>query len=421
MKTLKTLKLLKEQLYFKGFSRTYALEVHNAAQTFELLRCLQAEYAGIMTDILYGNWEDTLNGLGANGMAEFLDRFETVFTDELFQKTDYITGCFRRGSMFFKLQFPEKKLILTAIDDPYQLRENSPIEYYQEEDLIIRYDPDMDACYTFNPVKKQWLPDASAHYRFASYDSWFRPITPPPEADKSYDDRITADRMEFLNLTEEEKKQDYRERRKQFEDQRQEQYKKVTQAMETPTAIITGYRFSATGVFGYVFYQKQEKLCSVSSIVVPSPPLTITGKSRIWKYSPTQSDCAHKICMSVRDELTGKEAFRLSQREDRSWLMEGTDEEFPADVRWEISDEDGKIMFYYHEAYEWLTKQKVAAIEKITEAEWIPEVLGMNVEPAFRVNIFDNNEEFEESVLAIVAFPMLRSSAISYCRQIEHD
>lgn len=46
--------------------------------------------------------------------------------------------------------------------------------------------------------------------------------------------------------------------------------------------ILTGYRFYATGVFGYTFYENDEKICSISSYVVFSPPATIIGFSREW-------------------------------------------------------------------------------------------------------------------------------------------
>ncbi len=45
---------------------------------------------------------------------------------------------------------------------------------------------------------------------------------------------------------------------------------------------IIGFKYSATGVFGYVFYDGKNKICSVSSLVVPSPPVTMNGDNLRW-------------------------------------------------------------------------------------------------------------------------------------------
>ena len=50
--------------------------------------------------------------------------------------------------------------------------------------------------------------------------------------------------------------------------------------MENSMDNIIGFRYEATGVFGYEFYRDKEKLCAVSSMVVPSPPVTISGYGR---------------------------------------------------------------------------------------------------------------------------------------------
>ena len=38
---------------------------------------------------------------------------------------------------------------------------------------------------------------------------------------------------------------------------------------------MTGCRYSVTGTFGYKFYMEKELKCTVSSNVVPSPPVSI--------------------------------------------------------------------------------------------------------------------------------------------------
>ena len=48
---------------------------------------------------------------------------------------------------------------------------------------------------------------------------------------------------------------------------------------------LNGYRFSATGVFGYDFYDAQKELCTVSGILAPSMPVTIRGRGCAWNSS----------------------------------------------------------------------------------------------------------------------------------------
>ena len=49
------------------------------------------------------------------------------------------------------------------------------------------------------------------------------------------------------------------------------------------TERITGYRYAATGVFGYEFYRGSDKVCTLSSLVVPSPKVLINGYGKSWE------------------------------------------------------------------------------------------------------------------------------------------
>ena len=45
---------------------------------------------------------------------------------------------------------------------------------------------------------------------------------------------------------------------------------------------LIGFQYSSTGVFGYTFYRNGNKICTVSSLVVPSPTVHIHGLDRDW-------------------------------------------------------------------------------------------------------------------------------------------
>ena len=75
---------------------------------------------------------------------------------------------------------------------------------------------------------------------------------------------------------------------------------------------LIGYRFDATGVFGYSYYTTTDKVCSVSTIVAPSAPVMIHGRSTTWR-SDFDKNCT--ICpgltRSITDELSGIQIFRI--------------------------------------------------------------------------------------------------------------
>ena len=47
---------------------------------------------------------------------------------------------------------------------------------------------------------------------------------------------------------------------------------------------LIGYRYYATGVFGYSFYKGKDDICSVSGLVVPDFPVIIRGETKEWEY-----------------------------------------------------------------------------------------------------------------------------------------
>ncbi len=229
----------------------------------------------------------------------------------------------------------------------------------------------------------------------------------PNQAMSSYEERITVDRMQFIHLSEEEKHMDYREERKKDDEIRQKQLQAVKKRLAQP-ALITGYRFSATGVFGYAFYKGQEKVCVVSSLVGPSAPVRIAGRTRSWEGVSCGDD--ETECISRVIDLTDQhEAFNVVTTEENNYQIWLKDEEFPVPDHWDVTIENERYRFCFPSVDRWHEPWMVASLERITTADWIPDIPGMDVEPRFLAKVYDDYDEFEEVLLAILSFPLLKA------------
>lgn len=74
---------------------------------------------------------------------------------------------------------------------------------------------------------------------------------------------------------------------------------------------LTGYRFDATGVFGYSFYNDVNKFCSVSSSVGLSAPVRILGNRVKWKSDFDNCTVFPGLARSIIDESKGTQLFSI--------------------------------------------------------------------------------------------------------------
>ena len=75
---------------------------------------------------------------------------------------------------------------------------------------------------------------------------------------------------------------------------------------------IMGYRISATGVLWYEFYENHKLICTANSIIVPSPPVRISGYGYEWNSEFDQeSTIIPGLTRYVLDHKTKEEVFRI--------------------------------------------------------------------------------------------------------------
>ena len=82
------------------------------------------------------------------------------------------------------------------------------------------------------------------------------------------------------------------------------------------------------------------------------------------------------------------------------------DEGFPPDGRWDVETEGDSFVFLIP-IDRWTAPERFAVLERVDGTDWLPDCPGMDVEPRFRVEIYNAGEELEEEILAVLAFPML--------------
>lgn len=74
---------------------------------------------------------------------------------------------------------------------------------------------------------------------------------------------------------------------------------------------IIGYRFEATGVLGYEFYNINDKICSVSSVVAPSESVRIFGNGVTWRSDFENCTIFPGLTRNINDESNGKQVFQI--------------------------------------------------------------------------------------------------------------
>lgn len=74
---------------------------------------------------------------------------------------------------------------------------------------------------------------------------------------------------------------------------------------------LIGYRFDATGVFGYAYYINGDHVCSVSSIIAPSSSVMIYGNGVTWKSDFENCTIFPGLTRSIHDESNGTQLYQI--------------------------------------------------------------------------------------------------------------
>lgn len=163
---------------------------------------------------------------------------------------------------------------------------------------------------------------------------------------------------------------------------------------------IISYRLSATGVWGYTYYQGREHIGETACEIGRSATVRITGEDIAW-YSPFRivTDIVPGVSRRVRDNQTEEELYRvIFWRPGLYELTARTD----AGENWSMTAEEvnGRYMFVRPGG-------PVAAVtERLQEAEWIPPT-GTRIEPAFRTRFYEQQDS-PGFLMMVLSFPALK-------------
>lgn len=88
---------------------------------------------------------------------------------------------------------------------------------------------------------------------------------------------------------------------------------------------VIGWRYSSTGVWSYEFYCGSNKLCTVSSLVIPSPPVGISGCGMTWE-SPFDKDSTIFSGQKryIYDKVTREKVAVLTYMEHGRYTINGS-------------------------------------------------------------------------------------------------
>ena len=165
--------------------------------------------------------------------------------------------------------------------------------------------------------------------------------------------------------------------------------KEKTKQAKTRESI--GYRYSVTGVFGYVFFCGSQKLCAVSSMVALSPTIWMDGYGLRWKSDFDQESTIVPGLTRYIHSDSDTSVARVVYRGCGEYEIVGF-----ATVRYDENSysffRDGKV---------------IAQIGRYRgETVWLPEAMERNYKPWF---VAEWNQELDqESGLLILSFPMLK-------------
>lgn len=168
--------------------------------------------------------------------------------------------------------------------------------------------------------------------------------------------------------------------------------------LETDAAIsasptLIGYKYSVTGSFGYSFLHGNSKIVTVSSLVIPEPPIRILGNGIVWE-SPCFNDTIFPgISRYVFDEKAGHAVCKIT------YIKRG---------QYKLND---FVIAYcgLEETVFCRNDQQIARITLCHEKKLpIPASLDpyLDWQPSYEVFVSENVDN--ELLMVICAFPMLR-------------
>ena len=156
------------------------------------------------------------------------------------------------------------------------------------------------------------------------------------------------------------------------------------------------FRISATGVWGYDFYdQNRRKTGSVGALVIPNEPVGIHSANCHW-YSRFSMDTTivPGTGRRVKDQRTGEEIYRLIYWGPGLYQIRSDSQSVRVEIR------EGQYLFGQP------GMPVTALTERISDAGWTPPEGSMEAEPWFRTTFFE--EVTEQYALMALSFPALR-------------
>lgn len=162
---------------------------------------------------------------------------------------------------------------------------------------------------------------------------------------------------------------------------------------------IISYRLSATGIWGYSYYQGKQRIGETTCQIGQSGTVRIVGEDIEW-YSPFRlaTDIVPGISRRIMDNRTEEELYRIIFW--RPGLYEITARTDEGDWSMTVEELNGKYMFAQN------GMPAAAVMERLFETEWIPPT-GARPEPAFRTTFF-SQEDSPGFLMTVLSFPALK-------------
>ena len=155
-----------------------------------------------------------------------------------------------------------------------------------------------------------------------------------------------------------------------------------------------GYRFHATGVFGYKFFNAEsDTVCSVSSVVAPSAPVTIISDTVTWESDFENCTIYPGLSRDVVDKSKDQQILQL--------VYKGTGK-YTINESIEVYCDTDNFAFYRDD----IIIAKTERINSNSEHLQIVSDAEYDYDPYYRITA--DNGIHRELLLVILSFPMLR-------------
>ena len=162
---------------------------------------------------------------------------------------------------------------------------------------------------------------------------------------------------------------------------------------------VISYRLSATGIWGYSYYDGKEYIGETACQIGRNSTVRIIGGGIVWYSSFTiDTDIVPGVSRRIKENLSDHELYRIIFW--RPGLYE-----FSARTdtgNWSMTVEEINGMYLFGQS-----GMPVSAItERICNTEWTP-ATSMEIEPAFRTTIYEQ-EDSPGFLMLILSFPALK-------------